>query len=123
MNTTFQQKKITFDFSYLALIIIVCNEQDQYKLLFLEQSLSNNSVSPRDILQWLNLQDIYFTAHFTYNHKNTFLKNISAWIKYKKYSHIYPVTWTAKQKRESSDSLILEIKEITNCNNKLDTLH
>ena len=114
MNETIQQQEFTYCISNLQLQITACNEQDRYKLLFLEHKLSTGDASPRDILQWLNLQDIYFTAHFTYSHEKSLPENFSSWMKYRKYSRIYPVTGVARQKFDSSDPLVMEISEILN---------
>ena len=112
MNETIQQQDFTYSIPNLQLQIVTCNEQDKYKLLFLEHKLKLDDVSFQDILQWLNLQDIYFTTHFVYDHTKDFLSNLSAWIAYRKYRRIYPVTGTARQKYDSSDTLILEISKL-----------
>ena len=112
MNETIQQQAFTYRISNLQLQITACNEQDRYKLLFLEHKLSTGDTSPRDILQWLNLQDIYFTAHFTYSYEKSLLANFSAWMKYRKYSRIYPVTGVARQKHDSSDKVVQDIVAI-----------
>lgn len=86
-----------------------CNNQDQYKLYFFEQKINSDFCSVWDLLKWLNIQNIYFTVHYSYDFSQSIENNFINLFFYRKNKRNYPASGIAKQKYHSSDTIIQDI--------------
>jgi hypothetical protein len=108
----------TFLHRSISITAFICNENDKYKLTFLERLGSDPATTSEDMMKWLTHQDIYFSLRFKYDIHHSPIINYFNFITYKELAKRYPVSDAARIKYESQDEVVADILAILREQNK-----